>query len=349
MQLQTILQQYKSPFIEKYGSLLTSSQRKAMHAIARCRTPGSGMLQVACAQCEHDQWRALSCGNRSCPLCQNYEASQWLDRQKQKLLPVDYFMVTFTVPYQLRGLVWNNQKEIYSLFFDCVTSTLNTFGSNSDELNAELGLTAVLHSHARNLDYHPHIHVIVPGGGINRKRKQWRKLKDQYLFNEFALARVFRARFIAAVKAAGFKIPETTPRQWVTNVRHVGKGLPALKYLTRYLYRGVISEKNIISNKDGKVTFKYTDSNKKTQTRTLSGEDFLNLILQHVLPKGFRRVRDYGFLHSNAKKLLRLVQLVLQVKLEAITPRRRPVFKCKHCQSPMVIKNILIGPRLNPD
>ena len=88
MQLQTILQQYKSPFIEKYGSRLTSSQRKAMHAIARCRTPGSGMLQVACAQCEHEQWQALSCGNRSCPLCQNYEASQWLDRQKQKLLPV---------------------------------------------------------------------------------------------------------------------------------------------------------------------------------------------------------------------------------------------------------------------
>ena len=152
-----------------------------MHAIARCRTPGSGMMQVQCSQCDHSQWQALSCGNRSCPLCQNYEASQWLDRQKKKLLPVDYFMVTFTVPYQLRGLLRHNQAIIYSLFFNCVISTLKTFGSNSDELDAELGLTAVLHSHARNLDYHPHIHVIVPGGGVNRKRKQWRKLKGKYI------------------------------------------------------------------------------------------------------------------------------------------------------------------------
>ena len=98
MRLQAILQQYKTPFIEKYGDKLSSSQRRAMHAIDRCRTPGSGMLQVECAQCEHEQWQALSCGNRSCPVCQNFETSAWLDRQKQKLLPVDYFMVTFTLP-----------------------------------------------------------------------------------------------------------------------------------------------------------------------------------------------------------------------------------------------------------
>ena len=349
MQLQSILQQYKAPFIEKYGAGLSSSQRQAMHAIDRCRTPGSGMLQVECAQCEHSQWQAMSCGHRSCPLCQNHETSQWLDRQKKKLLPVEYFMVTFTVPYQLRELLRHNQKEIYRLFFDCVTSTLKTFGSNSDKLDAELGLTAVLHSHARNLDYHPHIHVIVPGGGVDKKRKQWKKLKGKYLFNGFALAKVFRARFIAALKEAGFKVPEETPRKWVSDVSHVGQGLPALKYLSRYLYRGVISEENILSNKDGLVTFKYTDSNKKTQIRTLKGEDFLQRVLQHVLPKGFRRVRDYGFLHANAKKLLALVQLVLKVHLEEIVPRSRPVFKCKHCQSPMIIKNIIIGSRLEPN
>lgn len=346
MQLQSILEQYKTAFIEKHGRRLTATQRKAMHAITRCRSPGSGMLQAECAQCEHSQWQALPCGNRSCPLCQNYEVSQWLDRQKKKLLPVEYFMVTFTLPCQLRERVRHNQKIIYSLFFDCATSTLKDFGLNPDKLEAELGLTAVLHSHARNLDYHPHIHVIVPGGGINKKRKQWKKLKGKYLFNEFALARVFRARFIAALKEAGFKIPEKTPKQWVANVRHVGKGLPALKYLSRYLYRGVISEKNIIANNNGKVTFKYTDSHKKTQTRTLRGEEFLQLIFQHVLPEGFRRVRDYGFLHANAKRLLALVQLVLQVQLEEIRPRTRPVFKCKHCQSPMLIKNIYRGSRL---
>jgi len=128
----------------------------------------------------------------------------------------------------------------------------------------------------------------------------------------------------------------------------VGRGLPALKYLSRYLYRGVISEKNILSNKNGQVTFKYTDSNKKTQIRTLKGEDFLQLIIQHVLPKAFRRVRDYGFLHANAKRLLTLVQLILQVHLDEIMPRIRPVYKCKHCQSAMLIKSILLGSRLEP-
>ena len=123
--------------------------------------------------------------------------------------------------------------------------------------------------------------------------------------------------------------------------RHVGKGLPALKYLSRYLYRGVISEKNIISNHNGLVIFRYTNSDTgKTETRTLKGEDFLHLILQHVLPRGFRRARDYGFLHANAKKLLALVQLILFVFLKEIIPRSRPVFKCPKCQSPMAIKRI---------
>jgi len=346
MQLQSILTQYKKTFVEKHGNYLTTEQRQAMHAIERCRTADSGEIQTQCVQCEQSQWQPLSCGHRSCPVCQNHEVTQWLERQKQKMLPVEYFMVTFTLPSQLRERVRHNQKETYRLFFNCVTSTLKDFGLNPDKLDAELGLTAVLHSHARNLDYHPHIHVIVPGGGVNKKRKQWKKLKGKYLFNEYALAKVFRARFIAALKAAGFKVPETTPRKWVANVRHVGQGLPALKYLSRYLYRGVISEKNILSNHDGKVTFKYIDSNKKTKIRTLKGEDFLRLILQHVLPKGFRRVRDYGFLHANAKKLLALVQLILHVRLQKVEPRSRPVFKCRKCQSPMVIIHIRRGARL---
>jgi len=204
-----------------------------------------------------------------------------------------------------------------------------------------MGLTAVLHTHSRKLDYHPHIHVVVPGGGIDIKRRQWIKLKGKYLFNEFALASVFRARLIAALKEAGFSIPKTTPKQWVADVRHVGKGLPALKYLSRYLYRGVISEKNILSNRNGMVTFRYTNSDTgKTETRELTGEAFLYLILQHVLSRGFRWVRDYGFLHPNAKKLLSLVQLILFVFLKDVLPRSRPVFKCPKCQSPMVIKRI---------
>jgi len=139
---------------------------------------------------------------------------------------------------------------------------------------------------------------------------------------------------------AGIPIPHNAPPKWVVDCKYVGTGITALKYLSRYLYRGVISEKNIIANHDGKITFKYIDSQtKKAQYRTINGEDFLKLILQHVLPKGFRRVRDYGFLHSNAKKLLHLVQLVLRVVIEKTLQRPRPVFKCVRCNSQMVIIN----------
>jgi hypothetical protein len=152
------------------------------------------------------------------------------------------------------------------------------------------------------------------------------------------LAKVFRARFLAALKNAGLSIPKNVPRKWVVDCDHVGKGITALKYLSRYLYRGVISEKNIVSNQNGRVTFKYIESKTgNTRYRTLKGEDFLHLIMQHVLPKGFRRVRDYGFLHSNAKKLLLLVQLILHVVLKGIEQRSRPVFKCPCCKSSMVI------------
>ena len=170
MELKSIIQEYKPKFIEKYGKGLMSNQWQAINAIQRCRTSKSGELYVQCTQCDKTHWAPLSCGHRSCPVCQNHEVSQWLDRQKKKLLPIEYFMATFTLPYQLRAVARRNQKEIYSLFFACVSSTLKDFGLNPDKLGAEMGLTAVLHTHSRKLDYHPHIHVIVPGGGIDKKR-----------------------------------------------------------------------------------------------------------------------------------------------------------------------------------
>ena len=248
-------------------------------------------------------------------------------------------MATFTLPYELRILAWDHQKIVYRLFFACVSSTLKDFGLNPKNLGANIGMTAILHTHNRPLDYHPHIHVVVPGGGVDKSRKQWKKKKDKYLFNEFALAKVFRARFLEALNKAGLSVPHSLPRKWVAHCIHVGKGLSALKYLSRYLYRGVIPESSIVSNKNGNVTFKYVESSTGNICyRTLKGEDFLWLVLQHVLPKGFRRVRDYGFLHGNAKKLLLLVQMVLQVFIGACTPRPRPAFKCPKCQASMQIK-----------
>ncbi len=338
MDLAEIINQYCDPFTDKYGDVVLPSQLNALHSILRCRTTESGEVFVSCSRCDHMEWRPLSCGNRNCPKRQNHNTSQWIDRQQQKLLPVQYFMVTFTLPFELRSLAWLHQREIYGLFFSCAAGTLRDFGLNPKHLGAEIGMTMVLHTSNRQLDYHPHIHVVVPGGGIDKSRRQWKKKKGQYLFNHKALASVFRARFLDGLNQAELAVPAYLPHEWVVDCARVGKGMSALKYLSRYLYRGVIAESSIVSNQNGLVTFRYIESDTgHTRYRTLKGEDFLHLLMQHVLPKGFRRVRDYGFLHGNSKKLLFLVQLVLYVQIPDTEHRFRPVYKCPRGKSPMII------------
>jgi hypothetical protein len=338
MILASIIHQYRRDFEQQYAKKLLPSHRQAINAITRCRTPSVGEVQLHCHDCNLDTRQPQSCGHRSCPQCQNHAATQWLDRQQQKLLPVDYFMIAFTLPYELRPIAWRHQSVTYQALFEAAISTLKDFGDDPKHLGAEFAMTAVLHTHSRRLDFHPHLHVIVPGGGLLKARRQWKKVTGQYLFNAFALSHVFRARMLAALNDAGLPIPAALPKKWVVDVTSVGTGKPALAYLSAYLYRGVIREKNIIAHQNGTVTFNYIDgATGDTRSRTLRGPDFLWLVLQHVLPKGFRRVRDYGFLHGNAKKTLNLVQLVLRVIIDAVPPRTRPVFKCPKCRAPMRI------------
>lgn len=338
MELAPIVDQYYDAFTAKYAASILPGHLRALNAIRRCRTPDSGQVYVRCPDCGQAQWRPMSCGHRNCPKCQNHEAGQWIDRQQAKLLPVPYFMTTFTLPYEFRPVAYHHQTTLYPILFSCAASTLRDFGSNPKNLGAEIGMSMVLHTHNRKLNFHLHVHVVLPGGGVDKHTRQWKKKKGKYLFNEKNMAKVFRARFMEAIAQAGLPIPKAVPKKWVVDCKYVGKGLSALKYLSRYLYRGVISERNIIANQNGHVTFKYIESRtKKTQYRTLQGEDFLHLIMQHVLPKGFRRVRDYGFLHSNAKRLLSLVRLVLRVVIDEIIQRPRPAFKCPRCHTPMLI------------
>ncbi len=336
--LSALLTHYHAPFMARYGNRLSADQRTAIDAIRRCRTAAAGELQVRCPGCAQQATHPLSCGHRSCPQCQNHEATLWLELQRAKLLPVAYFMATFTLPAELRPLAQRQPRAMYALLFACAASTLKDFGLNQDKLGAAIGLTAVLHTHTRRLDYHPHLHVVVPGGGIDAARRQWKTRKGKFLFNEIALARVFRARMLEALHQSQLPIPVDVPKRWVVDVTHVGRGQPALEYLSRYLYRGVIGERAILADQGGCVTFRYTESRSgKTQTRTLKGEEFLWLVLQHVLPRGLRRVRDYGFLHGNAKQALALVQWVLRVVIAPRVARPRPVFRCPLCQSPMCI------------
>lgn len=341
MQMATLLKQYQHPFETKFANRILPGHRKAMAAMMRCRTPEAGTIHSRCAACNKSEWHACSCGHRSCPQCQNHEASCWLDRQREKLLPVDYFLVTFTLPAELRRLAWRHQRLVYAALFHAATQTIKAFGLNPKHLGAQMGMTAVLHTHSRKLDYHPHIHVVTPGGGADFKQSQWKQTRKKYLFNAFALAKLFRGKLLHEIAAAGLELPPDISKKWVVDCRHAGRGEPALEYLSRYLYRGVISESNIVANQDGEVTFRYTDGkSKETCTETLPGEDFIWRVIQHVLPRGFHRVRDYGFLHHNARKLLHLLQLILRVVIKPGPKTERPAFCCSACGQPMVVAGV---------
>lgn len=253
-------------------------------------------------------------------------------------MPVLYFLVTFTIPAEMRPLFWAHQKVAYDLLIKTAWQTIDSFARRDPNLKGKIGAHGVLHTNNRRLDYHPHVHMLVPAGAINTETKLWQSKKDGYLFNEFNLARVFRGKWFDAMKRVGLSVKETLPKEWVVNCKAVGGGEKALIYLGKYLYRGVLPEKNIISDTNGIVTFQYVDNEGQEMTRSLPGGEFLWLLLLHVLPRRFRRVRDFGLLHANAKRLVQIVQLILNVRLPwPKPPREKTPILCPKCGGLMQI------------
>ena len=190
----------------------------------------------------------------------------------------------------------------------------------------------LLHTHNRKLEYHPHVHMIVPAGVVDKKTGHWRYKAEKYLFPALNLAKVFRAKVFSGIKALGLKAKKTLPEEWVVHCKAVGRGDQALIYLGRYLYRGVISEKNILSDCQGIISFRIKDNTGQEVIQRLAGAEFLWRLLLHVLPKRFRRVRDFGLLHGNAKRLILLVQLVLRVRMPwPAAPREHTPMVCPRC------------------
>ena len=336
IRLSSVIEQFEADFIAQYGSTLLPSQRNALAAIKQCRSSHSPLMKVSCSDCDHLSYIPHSCGHRSCPHCQNHESQQWIERQCQKQLPVNYFMITFTLPAELRPLAGSYQRVLYRLLFQCAWETLNTFSLSDQELKGTPGMVAVLHTHSRRLDFHPHLHTIMPAGALDKTEGLWRKKEGNYLFNHKALAKVFRAKMLAGINAAGLKLPRHYPEKWVVDCKKVGAGNKAFVYLGRYLYKGVIQEKDIINCTNGNVTFRYKDSKtKRYKTRTLAGADFIRLILQHVLPRRFRRARDYGLLHPNSKTLIKRLHYLLKFNIHQAKPR--PTITCSCCGGVMKI------------
>ena len=333
--LAQLLREHQDGLLQTYGNRMQAEHYSALQAILACHSPACGELRYDCHACHQAQSAYPSCGHRSCPACQHGTNNQWLERQRQKLLPVDYYLVTFTLPAQLRGLVWHHQRRLYHTLFSVAQATLNQFAGNDRRIGRELGLVGVLHTHSRRLAFHPHVHFMVPGGGLNRH--QWQARAGHYLFNGKALAKVFRGRFLAALKEQGFTLPNTLPGEWVAQCENVGRGEQALTYLARYLYRGVLREQNILAYDGERVSLQYQDNaTGNWQTLTEPVVRFLWRVLQHVLPKGFRRARDYGFLHGNARRTLQRLQILLRTPVPE-TPglKTRPSRLCPGCGQAM--------------
>jgi hypothetical protein len=351
--LSMMINKFKHNFLQRYKNAILPGHLKALWAMEQCRQEHGPKMLAQCTDqdCAEKRYIPHSCGHRNCPHCQNHESQQWIENQLDKRLPAEYYLITFTLPKQLRNLAWRCQKIVYSMMFDCVQDTLKTFTKNDKILGGTAGFTAILHTHSRRLDYHPHIHVVMPGASINMLTGLWKK-KTGYLFNKKALAKVFRAKMLKALVDQGFKVPGDCPEKWVAHCKNVGNGDKAIIYLGRYLYRGVIQEKDILRCEDGSVTFRYQPADSKQyKIRTVSGEKFLYLLMLHVLPKGFRRTRSYGFLHPCSKKLIKFLQVVLRVnplRMLANRQKKRPAITCPVCGAEMKIIRTRIAHSLLP-
>jgi len=353
--LSSIIERFEAECLSLYRKILLPSQLKALSVMKACRASASPQMQAHCPACDQRLLVPHSCGHRSCPHCQHHESQRWIERQLARAVPATYFLVTLTLPAQLRPLAWDHQRIVYDLMIGASWETLRTFARNDHDLQGEAGAIAVLHTHSRALDYHPHVHLVMPAAALDTAKRLWRTKgrrgrQGGYLFNEQALAKVFRAKLLAAITAAGLSLPPSYPKKWVVDCKNVGTGEQALVYLGRYLYRGVIQERDILSCENGTVTFRYRHAkHQRWEYRTLPGAEFLNLLLQHVLPKGFRRTRNFGFLHPNSQRAIRLLQWLFgRDPKRLLTSRPRPQLTCPSCGAPMMIVRTRLPARASP-
>jgi hypothetical protein len=302
-------------YLAKYGKHILPSHKRAITDIVLCRTRPLGGKTYYCEPCDKYRYSYHSCKNRNCTKCGNDDATKWLAVQNALLLPVQYFMVTSTLPAELRPVAHSNQKLIYGLLLRCTAEAIQKLAKDPEWIGGDIGILGVLQTWKRNMDYHVHTHFIVPGGGLSPDGKRWLPAQRDFLMPGKAVASILRAKFRDALKklalseAEGADIFERVPQkvwriEWIVDIKPVGKGRSALKYLAPYIFRIAISNKRIAQFDDDKVTFIYQDNKGKWHKETLAAERFMSRFLQHVLPKHFMKVRYYGFLSSRKRDAL---------------------------------------------
>jgi hypothetical protein len=319
-------------FIERNRQWLSWKHIKVLRAIARCRTAALGGHLDQCTRCGHRATISYnSCRNRHCPKCQTAARERWIAARQKELLPTCYVHVVFTLPHRLVPLVLQNKKVIYDLLFRASAETLLEVARDPRHLGAEIGFFTVLHTWSQKLGLHPHVHCVIPAGGLSLDHTHWVKSRDRFFLSVHVLRRVFRGKFVAALKQAfrdrqlvfhGNLTLLAQPRTFAAWLRPLFRkdwvvyskppfGGPeyVLQYLGRYTHRVAISNHRLVSFAEGKVTFRWRDSahNNKQKLMSLSLDEFLRRFLLHLLPKGFVRIRNFGFLANRRRaKLLPL-------------------------------------------
>lgn len=305
-------------YLAEFGAHILPSHRRALTDIAACRTEVMGGHLAECEECGHQHYAYHSCKNRSCPTCHATETGAWLGKREAELLPVRYFHLVFTLPSELRDVVRKNQKQLYAILMQAATEALAKIGLDPRFVGGKLGMLAVLHTWTRALEHHPHVHLLVPAGGLD-KDGVWRPTRKKFLVPVRALSQLFRARFMKLARKA---LPEAAfpkevwNKEWVVFCKPTfNRAKKVLRYLGRYVHRIAITNNRILAIKDGKVTFRYQESKSGTwKIMALPGREFLRRYLQHVLPQGFHKVRYYGFLSPANKMILKRLQLLLAAR-----------------------------------
>ena len=357
-------------FLERDRGSLTGAQCKVLRAITLCRTAALGGHRDQCVRCGYQAISYNSCRNRHCPKCQTNAREKWLAARQRELLPVAYYHLVFSVPHRLVPLIWQNKKRLFKLLFEASAATLLEVAADPKHLGAEVGFLSVLHTWGQTLQRHPHVHCVVPGGGLSRDHQHWIRSPSRFFLPVKVLSRVFRGKFVAGLRRAfrqkklafhGSCLPLSNQKtfdaflrtlfrdEWVVYAKPpFGGPEHVLQYLARYTHRVAISNHRILDISDTQVTFRWKDyaHHNRHRTMTLRHEAFLRRFLDHVLPKGFPRLRYFGFLANRRRgQFLPLCRTLLSAPpppaREAEQDAGGELWQCPCCQGPMRVIEFL--------
>ena len=379
LEVADILRAQGDRFLDRYRSSFGFQQLKAFRAIQRCRTAALGGHRDACLRCGFQVISYNSCRNRHCPKCQAQARERWLEARERELLPISYFHAVFTVPHELNVLALENPRLFYDLLFTASAQTLLEIASDPKHLGADIGVIGILHTWGQNLLLHPHIHCVIPAGGFSRDHRRWVHLRYPFFLPVRVLSRVFRGKFLAGLKrlhhreklqCAGPAAALADRRQFAKLLRRLhrhdwvvyakpafGGPLQVLRYLGRYTHRVAISNHRLLAFEEERVTFRWKDyaHGSKPGTMTLCATEFLRRFFLHVLPKGFVRIRHFGFLANRfrASRLAFARQLLAsrnsterQVTAHDV-PESSSLWHCPRCGASMIVIQRLTAAELS--